>query len=336
MIFKRTFLILFLLLLDIVPVAGTISAAQSILPNLDPPPQEPQNPGQGSTSQQPEATSQPQACTQASTASSTISALGSIEPNTVASLQFQTTGTIRGVYVTVGDYVKAGEVLADLKSDDAWNSYNQAKLNLESAQIAMDDLKAPVSAEDLAVAKANVTSAQASYRSVANSTTPAQLENAQLRYDQAQAQVAALKDARAHMDGTDAQITLQEAQIGAASFNAEIARLQLEELKKLNSASLWSASIRIKEAQLALQQGPTEDALKTAQIAIDRAQANVLDAENTLKKVQLIAPISGYVTTVNIAAGQATATDTAAIEISDLSTLHMTVPINELTMYRSC
>jgi len=56
----------------------------------------------------------------------------------VANLQFQTSGTVQGVYAQVGDYVNAGEVLADLKADDAWTTYNQAQLNLESANLAME------------------------------------------------------------------------------------------------------------------------------------------------------------------------------------------------------
>lgn len=334
---KRIFLILLLVMLGAVPLSGAINASQGALTNQDPPSDVPQSSGQSANSSQHSQSNQSETSTETATASSSISALGSVEPNIVASLQFQMSGTTSGVYVTLGDYVKAGEVLADLKSDDAWNTYNQAVLALESAQIAMSDLKEPATAEELAVAKANITSAQAAYSSVANSTSDAQLANAQLQYDQAQSQLAALKDARAHMGGTDEQIALQDAQIGAASFNAEIARLQLEEMQKPNSSALWSASIRIKQAQLELeqlQQGPTQDELDSAQITIDRAQASLLDAETALQKVQLVAPISGYVTAVNISVNQMVSTDTVAIEISDLSALHMTVPINELDVDR--
>lgn len=334
---KPIVLILLLSILGAVPLSGAIHASEGVLISQDPPSAQSQTSGQTENSSQQAQASQSQTSTQTTTASSSISALGSVEPNSVASLQFEISGTTNGVYVTLGDYVKAGEVLADLKSDDAWNTYNQAVLAVESVQIAMNDLKEPATVAELAVAKANITSAQAAYSSAANSTSEAQLANAQLQYDQAQAQLAALQDARAHMGGTDEQIALQDAQIGAASFNAEIARLQLEEMQKPNSSALWSASIRIKQAQLELdqlQQGPTQDELNSAQIAIDRAQANLSDAETALQKVQLVAPISGYVTAVNVSTNQAVSTGTVAVEISDLSALHMTVPINELDVDR--
>jgi multidrug resistance efflux pump len=105
-----------------------------------------------------------------------------VEANTVANLQFQTAGTVAGVYAQVSDYVNAGEVLADLKADDAWTTYNQAQLNLESANLAMDELMQPPSEDDLKVAKANVASAQAGYSDTANAVTQTQLDNAQMKY----------------------------------------------------------------------------------------------------------------------------------------------------------
>ncbi len=264
---------------------------------------------------------------------STISALGSVEANTVTSLYFQTTGKISGVYATVGDYVKAGEVLADLDSSDAWNTFNQAKLSLESVQLGMTELMAAPTADELAVAKANVASAQATYSTIANGTTDDQIEQYQLKVDQAQASLTALQTERAHMDGSANEITMQEAKIGQASFNLEIAKLQLEEAQKPNSASLWSASVKIQQAQLALAQlqaDPTEAEIKNAQLKIDSAQAKVDDAKNALVKTQLIAPISGYVTTINNEEGDSASGATAIMEISDISKLQMTVPVNEL------
>jgi multidrug resistance efflux pump len=324
---KRTIFSLMLLMAGILLVTGVATAQDQGSTPVD-------ESGQQSPAAEDTGTQQlvPTQQITASTSSS-ISALGSVEANTVASLQFQSSGTVKGIYVQVGDYVQAGEVLADLDADDAWITYNQTILGLESANIAMDELIQPASEGDLKVAEANVASAQAGYSSAANSVTQTQIDTAQMKYDQALAQVAALEDARRHMDGTEAEITIQEAQIGAAAFNAEIARLQLEELQTPNSSSLWSAGVHIKQAQLQLeqlQQGPTQSEIDSVQLAIDRAQASVLSAQTSLEQVQLVAPMTGYVTALNISSGDPVATGTAAIEISDLSVLRMTVPINEL------
>ena len=333
MTLKRTLPLFLLPFLGFVLVVGRIGTTQ-----VESPPE-----------QQAEATAEPQGTSQqfsfpgqtdtfqqslsGATESTSISALGSVEANQVAGLQFQTTGTVAGVYVEVGDYIQAGEVLADVDATDQWSSYHQALLNLESANIAMQKLLQPPSESDLAVAQANVTSAQASYNSVANATSETDLNAAQMKYDQALAQLQALQDERAHMNGTDEQIALAEAKIGSASFNAEIARLQLEKLQTPNSSALWSASLRIQQAQLQLdqlQEPPAQSDINSAQLAIDRAQQTVLNAQTTLQQTQLIAPVSGYVTAVNITSGASVAQSTVALEISDTSNLQMTVPINEL------
>ncbi|MBI1257716.1 MAG: HlyD family efflux transporter periplasmic adaptor subunit [Chloroflexi bacterium] len=262
------------------------------------------------------------------TTTSAISALGSVEAKAVTELYFQASGTINAVYAEVGDYVQAGDVVADLDATDAWNSYQKALLSLESAQLALDTLKAPATDDEIAVAKANLASAQAAYSS---GTDDSQIQQLQLKVDQAQASLTALQTERANMNGSADEIALQEAKIGAQSFNLQIAQLNLEAAQTPDSSSQWSSSIRIQQAQLALdklQAGPSDDDLKSAQLKIDSAQLSVTDAQNALLKTQLVAPVSGYVTAINSEAGDSASS--AIMEISDTSNLQMTVPINEL------
>ncbi len=273
-----------------------------------------------------QATAVPQAATTA------ISALGSVEAKSVVELYFQTSGTVQGIYVQVGDSVQAGDVLADLDASDGWNSYNQARLSLESAQLSMQTLLEPATDSEIAVAKANVASAQAAYSSTANGSSD-QIAQLQLKYQQAQDQLTALQTARQNMNGSADEIALQDAKIGAQSFSVETARLQLEAAQTPDSSALWSASVRIQQAQVTLdklQAAPAQSDIDSAQLAIDRAQAKVEDAQTALTKTQLIAPISGTVTAINVAAGNSAGTGTAVLKISDTSSLQMTVPVNEL------
>ncbi|MCA0453535.1 MAG: HlyD family efflux transporter periplasmic adaptor subunit [Chloroflexi bacterium] len=268
--------------------------------------------------------------------STAIAALGSVEAANVVTLYFRTAGTVDGVYVQLGDTVNAGEVVADLDATDAWNTYNRALLNLENAQLSLDALDDPPTDEDIRVAKANIASAQAAYSSAANGST-GDLETAQLNYQRAQQSLEALQTARAHMDGSELEISMQEAKIGEATFNAEIARLQLEDAQAPNGSSLWQASVRIEQQQLALDQllaGPTQAQIDSAQLTLQTAQASVEDAQTALRYVQLVTPVSGTVTAINIGARDSVGQTTAAIEISDFSRLRITVPINELDIAR--
>ena len=56
-----------------------------------------------------------QQATEEPAANANISALGSVEADTVVPLYFQASGTVQGVYVQIGDFVQAGDVLADLE-----------------------------------------------------------------------------------------------------------------------------------------------------------------------------------------------------------------------------
>ncbi|MBI1258624.1 MAG: HlyD family efflux transporter periplasmic adaptor subunit [Chloroflexi bacterium] len=322
---RRTLLLLVATLIAIPLIVGAINISQAESPAA----QQQQPTQETPQAFRPQATAEPTA--------STISALGSVEADTVVPLYFQTSGTVQNIYVQIGDFVKTGDVLADLDASDAWNSYNQAKLNLENAQISMNMLNEPPSADDLKVAQANLASAQAAYGNTANPMSADALQAAQLKYQQSQDQLAALQQARQFMNGSTDQIALQDAKIGAASFNAEIARLQLQQQTTPSSTSLWQASIRITQAQLNLDKlmaGPTQAQLDSAQLAIDRAQATVDDAQTALTRMQLIAPHNGYVTALNLTIGQGAGAQAEAIELSDLSQLRITVPVNELDIER--
>lgn len=268
----------------------------------------------------------------AQTTSTTISALGTIEANQVAAVSFLVAGEVAEVLVESGDSVNAGDVIARLDSTAAQVAYDQAALNLERARISQQDLYEPPTDEAIRAANANIASAQAAYSEIANGSS-SEIQSAQYRYEQALNNYNTELAVRANMNGTDEEIALQEAAIGAASFDLEIARLQLEELQTPDSASLWQAGVRIQQAQLELEElqaGPSDADIRSAELSVQRAQAALDDARLVLERTELIAPISGVVTAVHIEAGENVTTSTVAIEISDLSQLWLTAPVHEV------
>jgi len=228
--------------------------------------------------------------------------------------------------------VAAGDTIAQLDSTSAQNTYEQAMLNHERAQINLDDLYAPVSDTDRAVAEANVASAMASYNAIANGTSD--VESAQLQYDQALTTYNAQVTSRQQAPYSDEQeLALKEAAIGAASFNLEIARLQMEDSQTVDSAALWSAGARIQIAQLnleALMAGPSDTQIAAAEIAVQRAELQIQTAETALARTTLTAPINGTITAVYVEEGQTISTSTVIVEISDLSNLILVAPVHEI------
>jgi hypothetical protein len=86
------------------------------------------------------------------------------------------------------------------------------------------------------VAEANLASAQSAYSSAANNVSDADIQQAQLRYDQALHNLEEKQRQRQVSGGLEEdQYDLLDAQIGEASFNAEIARLELDVKDKISS-----------------------------------------------------------------------------------------------------
>ncbi len=268
---------------------------------------------------------------------SPVSLLGTVEANQTADLTFRVSGTVADVMVAAGDQVDAGTLLAKLDDSDQQAALDQAKLNLEQAQLNLSDLQKPPDATTIQSAQASLLSAQDSYNSAANSVSATTLQQAQVKYQEAQANYNLAVQQRANMNGTPTQLAQQDAAVGAASFNEQIAKLQLDKLQTPNNGSLWAASARVAVAQLNLQQamqGATSAQLQNAQLALESAQLQVTNAQTQIDRTQLVAPITGVVTAVNVQPGDSAGPGTVAIEITDMSKLRLKAPLNELDLSR--
>ncbi len=65
---------------------------------------------------------------------STVTGSGNIEPGTQEFANFKTSGTLSNVYVSVGQHVNQGQLLATLDPTSAQLSVDQAQLSLDAAE----------------------------------------------------------------------------------------------------------------------------------------------------------------------------------------------------------
>src|SRR5579871_2706554 len=77
---------------------------------------------------------------------SSVSATGNVSPATQLSVDFQNSGVVSEIDVSVGQHVTAGQVLAKLQDQTQQMAFNLAKLNLTSAQKKLAADSAPTSA----------------------------------------------------------------------------------------------------------------------------------------------------------------------------------------------
>ncbi len=235
-----------------------------------------------------------------------VSGLGTMAAFESVSVGFRTGGQVEAIYVEVGDLVEAGDLLAELDNDINEIEHEQALLALDRAELALVDLIEPPTEDEIALAQANVDSARASYTAALTSVDPEQIESAELRYAQALNEYNALIEARPWRSGDENEIALVEAEIGAASFDTEVARLNLANTQSSGSNTALSIA-RVREAELnyeALFVGPTEYELEAAEINIERVYADLYDVERDDSRTRLFASISGEIGSLAMEVGE--------------------------------
>ncbi|MBZ0295532.1 MAG: efflux RND transporter periplasmic adaptor subunit [Anaerolineae bacterium] len=266
----------------------------------------------------------------------TIPATGTMKAREVSNLSFLASGQVDQILVQEGDYVEAGAPLVELKNRSQVITYEQANLNYEAAVRKYEDLLV-VDENDIEIAEANLNSARGSYTSVADSVSDETIAAAELQYEQAQIALQAAQRARneANPDLDEAAVTLMDARIGEASFNAEIARLRLEDLRSANQGELGAAGARIAQAERQLEQvraGASEYDVEQAQVAIDQAEAQLDQAKLSYDRTILTAPFAGTVATINLEPGQRISAGVPVVQLVDVTPMHLSGEIDELDL----
>jgi HlyD family secretion protein len=264
-----------------------------------------------------------------------INGIGQVQAESVAEIAFTQAGRVAEVLVQSGDYVLAGDVLGRLDQESEQLAYDQAVLQLELANLQREDLLEPVDEDDIRIAQANLDSAWGAYLGIQNAVSPEDLQAAELRYQQAQQAYQDAIQERSEADGGQPEQAYQilDAQVGAASFNAEIARLQLQDIQNGNQGQLNASYARVVQAQRELervQSGPTQQQLDQADIAIEQAQLGVDRSAQALVDRSVVAPFDGVISLVNVEVGSLGTPALAAFQLTDITPLHVTVQIDEV------
>lgn len=229
----------------------------------------------------------------------TVGATGSVRAAQSAVLNWQTTGTVERVTVTVGDHVTKEDILASLAPGSVPQNVIQAQANLVTAQKALQD------------ALSKTASAQAAI----------DLKKAQDAYKKAY-------DYRVSLNGKQ---WIEEVRI------ITIGGQQVPEIK-WHKGYVDAQTIQDADNSLALKQAQLDDAqrkydrLKSGPNADDvaAAQANVDAAQATLNMAKIVSPIDGTVTQAGPLEGDQVTAGTAAFRVDDLSVLLLDVQVSEV------
>jgi HlyD family secretion protein len=264
-----------------------------------------------------------------------INAVGKVEADQSASLNFSGAGVVAEVFVQPGDAVTQGTPIARLENTTETIAVEQARLAVELARLRKDDLLSGPDAGEIAVAEANIDAARGAALALQQISTPEDLRAAELAVEQAEGALANAEQARSTAAGGQPEQAYQllDAQIGQASFNAEIARLQLEQLRTGNSPQVGAAYERVRQAEAQLAQllaDPRQSQIDSADATIAQAEAALARAQLAFDDTFLLAPFDGVIGTLSIEVGAVVSQALPVGEILDVSPLRIEADVDEI------
>lgn len=205
-------------------------------------------------------------------------------------------GVIEEMYVSLGDEVKAGQPLLKIKGTDTENAIKSAEAALKSAQAAYND--------------SNVSSANA------QTQLETSLNNAKITYDKAQ---SGYEEALRQFNNTT---QLYEA--GAISENDyKQAKANLDQTQK----GVEQAKAGLESAQKSFDTGVgNREQIKAS---IDQAKISYDNAVSNRKKLTLVAPVDGYITSKNFNVNEMASQAQPAFIISSMHTLQVDISVTQ-------
>jgi HlyD family secretion protein len=276
-----------------------------------------------------------------------VGATGIVEAKQSAELNWETTGRVENVYVSVNDSVEAGDLLAELVDNTLPQSVILAQADLVSAQRALDELIN--SNTESAVAYTDLLEAEQELKEAEEERDKWNYNNASdIRVEAARAEFLKAEEilkteelafeAFAEIDDSDPEKIKAEESFEEVKLDREKALRNLNYIlgkaytQKVaeDYADYDVAFAKLEDAQRAwdrVKDGPNADDIKAA-------QAKVAAAEATVSLSRIEAPFNGIVTKAEPSVGDEVANGMSGFRIDDLSDLYVDVEISEVDINR--
>lgn len=215
---------------------------------------------------------------------------GKIEAEDQVNLASKVTGRVKEVNFQVGDYVKEGDPLIELETDELNHQLSQAEAAVASAKANLAAMN-----DSLAASKANLAANEVG-------TLPQQLDQAKAAFQQAESNYT---NAKADYDRTkelyDAGVVSKQA-LDAAELKYEVAKTQYDSgQQQLNmTENRLPKNLEVLRAQTA----QVQDNIVAARAQVDQAQAQVDLIKTNIQNSVIKAPISGVISSKQINPGE--------------------------------
>ncbi|MGK0522094.1 MAG: HlyD family secretion protein, partial [Planctomycetota bacterium] len=241
-------------------------------------------------------------------------------------------GRVARVFAQEGLPVKVGDLLLQLEPFDLAAQRQFADAERSAAEQALQQLVAGLRPEEIAQQQAALDQLTARFDELKNGSRKEELETAQARLRQAQAQLA-LADhdyQRAQELETSKQISgaqldqatraLRDAEGGRDVRVAELALLQAGTRSEVLAAA--KAAVQSAEAALSLaKQGSRIEVIAQARARLAASTANLARVDAQIAELRIVAPVNGFIETVNLQPGDLVAANAPVLSIIDTTHL---------------
>ncbi len=246
----------------------------------------------------------------------TADGTGNLLPATELSLAFRASGVLTEVNVSVGDQVKAGDVLARLDDTEAREAVTKAQIQVRQAEI---NLALSKNETDAGLAQANLQAAQADYKEVVSTAALSgdKLSSVRIALKQAQEALASAQEAYTTAFDPARDWELQTKSASRLESERESAASNLEKAQDnltlaqanynlavvgIDDSAAQDAQIKVNSAQLTLSNEPFQ--LEQLELALTQAKLSLAEAQRALEQTVLVAPADGTITAVSAQVGQ--------------------------------
>ncbi len=212
----------------------------------------------------------------ADTAVDRVTAAGNIELVDTKQVVAQVNGYVEEVLVEVGDVVSSGDLLAALDRDDLRRAVDQARINLTSAELQLENLLEAASAAELAAAEAELKSAEENLAEVQNGASEGELAAARssaasawARYNDLRAGASENERIQLAAAVENARVTMQEAQTeyDKVAWREDVGMTRQAAQLQQSTISYGSALAAYEEAVAPASKADLQSALSQAQTA---------------------------------------------------------------------
>jgi HlyD family secretion protein len=265
--------------------------------------------------------------------SATVTADGTLTAELQSRVAFRSNGRLKGVLVSPGDAVAAGQVLATLDPAELELAVAQAQANLGLSQAKLEAARAAARSEDVQGAKATLEAVQGQMRQSegADEQADALLTEANAALEAARGGLPSLDRAVRAEDEAAAERSVRDARTKLAALLAGAARTPAAQ------APLAQAQALLGKAQGDLgpePAGPGAPDVAVAQAQVDVAQAQLDQARASLDGSTLVAPFSATVGEVLAGPGESVNAGAAVVTLLDRRRLRAEVLLDEVDVTR--